>query len=174
MEETKVILVDKNDNETGFAGKTEAHEKALLHRAISVFVVNSSGEWLLQQRALTKYHSAGLWTNTCCSHPLPGETNTIAAYRRLKEEMGMENCTLTRLFDFIYFEKLENGLTEHELDHVFLGFSDQVPQVNTDEVMNFRYITFDELKNDISKNQNSYTIWFRHIFERVQSHIENI
>ena len=125
MEEVKVILVDSNDNKTGLMPKSEAHLKALLHRAVSVFVVNSAGEWLIQQRALQKYHSAGLWTNTCCSHPFPGETNDGAAKRRLMEEMGIENCTLTRLFAFTYFQQLENGITEHEIDHVFLGFSDR-------------------------------------------------
>jgi len=139
-----------------------------------VFVVNSTGEWLLQQRALSKYHSAGLWTNTCCSHPFPGETNAIAATRRIKEEMGIENCTLTRLFDFTYREELENGLTEHELDHVYLGFSDQVPQINVHEVMDFRYIRFEELKTDIDKKPDAYTVWFRRIFERVQQHIETL
>lgn len=173
MDEAKVILVDSNDKETGVIPKTEAHQKALLHRAVSVFVVNSTGEWLLQQRALSKYHSAGLWTNTCCSHPFPGEKTTGAANRRLTEEMGIEGCTLTRIFDFTYFQAFENGITEHELDHVFLGFSDQLPQVNTDEVMDFRYIGFDELKTDVTKNPEYYTIWFRLIFEHVQQHIEN-
>lgn len=172
MEETKVILVDSNDNEIGFMPKTEAHQKAVLHRAISVFVVNSSGEWLIQQRAVGKYHSSGLWTNTCCSHPLPGETNAMAATRRLQEEMGIENCTLTRLFEFTYLEVLENGLTEHELDHVYLGFSDQLPNMNAEEVMDFKYIKFNELKLDVAKNPEAYTVWFRHIFERVQQHIE--
>lgn len=174
MEETKVILVDDNDNEIGFISKTEAHQKAVLHRAISVFVVNSAGEWLIQQRAIEKYHSAGLWTNTCCSHPLPGETNAIAATRRLQEEMGIENCMLTRLFNFTYLEELENGLTEHELDHVYLGFSDQLPNMNAEEVMSFRYITFDELKSDVAKNPDAFTVWFRRIFERVQQHIETL
>jgi len=172
MEEVKVILVNSNDSETGVMPKTEAHQKGILHRAVSVFVVNCAGEWLLQQRALNKYHSAGLWTNTCCSHPFPGETNARAASRRLLEEMGIANCTLTRLFDFTYFQQLENGLTEHELDHVFLGFSDQLPHANTEEVMNFRYIGFDELKKDVGKNPEQYTVWFRLIFERVQQHIE--
>lgn len=174
MEEVRVILVDKNDIEIGFLPKTEAHQKAVLHRAISVFLVNSAGEWLIQQRSLVKYHSAGLWTNTCCSHPLPGEINSMAASRRLHEEMGIENCTLARLFDFIYLEELENGLTEHELDHVYLGFSDQLPSLNAEEVMNFRYVTFNELKTDITKNPQAYTVWFRRIFERVQQHIETL
>ena len=112
-------MVDENDVETGLIGKTEAHEKGLLHRAVSVFIINSEGEWLLQRRASEKYHSAGLWTNTCCSHPLPGESTENAAKRRLSEEMGME-CDLIPLFNFTYREILENGLIEHELDYVFL------------------------------------------------------
>lgn len=171
MEEIKVILVDKNDNEVGFMPKTEAHQKAVLHRAISVFLVNKAGEWLLQQRAPGKYHSAGLWTNTCCSHPFPGESNADAATRRLKEEMGL-TCDLKYLFNFTYREVFNNGLTEHELDHVFWGVTDQVPNINSEEVMDFRNLGFNELKADVLKNPETYTVWFRHIFERVQHHIE--
>lgn len=173
-EEAKVILVDEHDNEIGFMSKTTAHQQAVMHRAISVFIVNNAGEWLLQQRAFEKYHSAGLWTNTCCSHPLPGETHSSAAARRLVEEMGIEKCKLTRLFDFTYREELENGLTEYELDHVYLGFSDQLPVPNPDEVKSFKYISFDELKTDITKSPDNYTVWFRRIFERVQQHIETL
>jgi isopentenyl-diphosphate delta-isomerase len=170
MEEVKVILVDENDNEIGLMHKTEAHEKGILHRAVSVFLINSSGDWLLQRRALHKYHSAGLWTNTCCSHPLPEESNTDAANRRLKEEMGLQ-CALIELFSFTYFENFENGLTEHELDHVFLGVCNQLPEINTDEVIEYKYSDYNSVKNEILQNHENYTIWFRKIHEEVYRHI---
>jgi isopentenyl-diphosphate delta-isomerase len=170
MEEVKVILVDENDVETGLMGKTEAHEKGLLHRAVSVFIINSEGEWLLQRRALNKYHSAGLWTNTCCSHPLPGESTVDAAKRRLFEEMGME-CDLIPLFNFTYREILENGLIEHELDYVFLGVSDVMPVLNISEVSEFKYFNYREMEIDIKTNPENYTIWFRKIFKQVNQHI---
>jgi isopentenyl-diphosphate Delta-isomerase len=166
MDINQVILVDENDNQTGTMEKMEAHRKALLHRAVSVFVMNSKGEWLLQRRALEKYHSAGLWTNTCCTHPYPGETEAQAASRRLMEEMGI-SCTVMKLFSFIYLEPLDNALFEHELDHVFLGFSDQVPEINRDEVMEYRYVGYSNLKEDVSENPEAYTAWFKRIYERV-------
>jgi isopentenyl-diphosphate delta-isomerase len=172
MEEVKVILVDENDKETGLMGKTEAHEKGLLHRAVSVFIINSDGDWLLQRRALDKYHSAGLWTNTCCSHPLPGESAEDAAKRRLFEEMGME-CDLAPLFNFTYREILENGLIEHELDYVFLGNADDIPVINHSEVAEFKYFNYREMDNDIKTNPENYTIWFRKIFKQVNQHIGN-
>lgn len=171
MEEVKVVLVDKNDSETGLMNKTEAHLKGVLHRAVSVFIFDTQGKWLLQQRSLNKYHSAGLWTNTCCSHPFPGESHADAAARRLKEEMGIENCILTKLFDFTYYEKLENGLIEHEFDHVYAGFTSQEPDPNTKEVMEYKYVSFDELKTNVDANPELFTIWFRHIFERVQQYL---
>jgi isopentenyl-diphosphate delta-isomerase len=164
--EENVILVDDNDNQIGLMAKTEAHKKALLHRAISVFIFNSEGEWLLQRRAFSKYHSAGLWTNTCCTHPLPNENNQDAANRRLKEEMGMHSA-LKELFSFTYKETLDNELTEHELDHVFLGTSDLIPNINSDEVAEYKYISYDDLIRDIQKNPNNYTVWFKKIIERV-------
>ena len=170
MEEVKVILVDENDVETGLISKTEAHEKGLLHRAVSVFIINSEGEWLLQRRAPEKYHSAGLWTNTCCSHPLPGESTENAAKRRLWEEMGME-CDLILLFNFSYREILENGLIEHELDYVFLGVSDQMPVLNISEVSEYKYLNYRDLDNDIKTNPENYTIWFRKIVKQVNTHI---
>jgi len=170
MEEVKVILVDENDVETGLMGKTEAHEKGLLHRAVSVFIVNSEGEWLLQRRALNKYHSAGLWTNTCCSHPLPGESSVDAAKRRLFEEMGL-TCDLVPLFNFTYREILENGLIEHELDYVFLGIADDIPVINDLEVAEFKYFNYREMEIDIKTNPENYTIWFRKIFKQVNQHI---
>jgi isopentenyl-diphosphate Delta-isomerase len=172
METTQifVILVDINDQETGTMEKMEAHRKALLHRAISVFITNSKGEWLLQRRALDKYHSKGLWTNTCCSHPFPGETVMEAALRRLQEEMGME-CPLQHLFSFIYKKKLDTELTEHELDHVDHGITDKTPAINDKEVMEWKYISFTDLLTDIKLYPGKYTAWFRKIFERVQQQL---
>lgn len=173
MNEPYVILVDRNDVQTGTATKLEAHEKALLHRAVSVFIVNSRGEWLLQRRAFDKYHSNGLWTNTCCTHPFPGEPARDAATRRLEEEMGM-TCELKYLFSFIYEGKLDNDLTEHELDHVFLGFSDDEPVINRSEVEDWAYVAWHHLENDIRKNSSNYTYWFREIFRDVYDHIQKI
>jgi isopentenyl-diphosphate Delta-isomerase len=168
MKEDLVILVDENDNVTGHAGKTDAHIKGLLHRAVSVFIFNSRGDWLMQKRADGKYHSGGLWSNTCCSHPLPGETVTDAAGRRLMEEMGME-CELNKLFTFIYREEFGNGLTEHELDHVFAGISDSLPAINPDEASEYKYLNFCELKTDVERFPDNYTVWFRKIFRQVNS-----
>jgi isopentenyl-diphosphate delta-isomerase len=162
-----VILVDENDNSIGTMEKHEAHRKALLHRAVSVFIFNTSGEWLLQQRAKEKYHSNSLWTNTCCTHPLPGETNIHAAKRRLNEEMGL-SCDLTEAFRFIYHEPLDNNLTEHELDHVFIGISDDQPVINMDEVMDYKYMSTGDLKADIAANSQNYTVWFRKIFTQYE------
>nr|WP_321486765.1 isopentenyl-diphosphate Delta-isomerase [uncultured Draconibacterium sp.] len=166
----KVILVDKNDKVLGEMEKMEAHVKGLLHRAISVFIVNSKGEWLIHQRAFNKYHSNGLWTNTCCSHPYPEETSVDAANRRLMEEMGMK-APLQEIFAFTYKEELDNQLTEHELDRVFIGFSDEKPQPNADEVSNWKYIDFGELKKDIKNNPQNYTVWFKKIYKRVEEHL---
>jgi isopentenyl-diphosphate Delta-isomerase len=173
MKEPFVILVDENDMQTGISGKMEAHKKALLHRAVSVFVVNNEGKWILQRRALDKYHSNGLWTNTCCTHPHPGETNIGAAMRRLKEEMGIE-CSLVELFSFTYIEKLDNGLTEHEFDHVFCGISDKDPVINTTEVEEWKTVSFEDLHADILENHADYTYWFKKIYEKVEMHITEI
>ena len=166
MIENEVILVDVNDNPIGTMEKMEAHEKAVLHRAISVFIVNSQGEWLLQQRTLDKYHSKGLWTNTSCSHPYPGESSLDAANRRLTEEMGLK-AELTELFSFTYKQELENNLTEHEYDHVFYGISDELPQPNPNEVMDYEYISFTEMKKNVEQHPENYTAWFKLIYERV-------
>lgn len=173
MQEPLVILVDKNDVQTGLALKLDAHKRTLLHRAVSVFVVNSEGKWLIQRRAFDKYHSNGLWTNTCCTHPVPGETSVEAAVRRLGEEMGMR-CDLHFLFSFIYKGKLDNELSEHELDHVFLGFSDEEPVINPSEVEDWEYIDFEDLKKDVSLNPSNYTYWFRKIYFTVNDHIRKI
>jgi isopentenyl-diphosphate Delta-isomerase len=172
MKETYVILVDENDNQIGLMEKMEAHRNAMLHRAISVFILNSKGEWILQKRALDKYHSKGLWTNTCCTHPLPDESEIETANRRLVEEMGLK-CELKKLFSFIYKEKLDDELTEYELDHVFLGISDSDPVINTDEVVDWKKMSFDELHSDIIANPGNYTYWFKEIYQNVNSHILN-
>lgn len=167
-----VILVDKLDNETGLMEKMEAHKNAVLHRAISVFIVNSRGEWLLQRRALNKYHSNGLWTNTCCSHPFPGESNIEAAHRRLMEEMGL-NADLKEIFQFIYLEELDNELTEHELDHVFVGITDKKPEINTSEVIDWKYMDYFKLTADLEQSPENYTVWFKKIVARVNQHLNN-
>ena len=161
-----VILVDENDAIIGEEEKMTAHRKALLHRAISVFLVNSKGDWLLQQRALEKYHSNGLWTNTCCSHPFPGEKSIDAANRRLYEEMGLR-ADLHEIFQFTYKEQLDNQLTEYEIDHVFVGISDEIPKINNQEVLNWKYIDYNSLANDIQQNPEKYTVWFIKIYKRV-------
>lgn len=173
MKEPSVILVDKDDRQMGVTGKMEAHHKGLLHRAVSVFITNSRGEWILQRRALDKYHSNGLWTNTCCTHPYPGETTIDAAKRRLREEMGIE-CNLFDLFTFIYREKLDNELTEHELDHVFFGVTDDVPEINTIEVEEWEAVSFRDLQEDIIKNPSGYTFWFKEIYEKVNDSIHQL
>jgi isopentenyl-diphosphate delta-isomerase len=166
MPEEKVILVDKNDNQIGLIEKMEAHEKGLLHRAFSVFVFNSNNELMLQQRADSKYHSGGLWTNTCCSHPREGELLKAAAHRRIIEEMGF-NCELNYKFSFIYKAHLDNNLIEHEYDHVFFGFYDGIPLINENEVKSWKYASIDFIKNDLSENPNQYTEWFKIIFNKV-------
>lgn len=161
-----VILVDVNDNELGVMEKMKAHEEGLLHRAFSVFVFNSNGEVLLQQRNKNKYHSGGLWSNTCCSHPKPGESIKDAAHRRLKEEMGME-ADLSHAFSFVYKSNLDNDLTEHELDHVFLGETNSIPKMNEEEVEDYRYVSVEYLKDDIKKNPNHYTEWLKICFDNL-------
>ncbi|MFN8255982.1 MAG: isopentenyl-diphosphate Delta-isomerase [Bacteroidales bacterium] len=166
MDFSKVILVNESDQEIGIMDKLEVHKKGILHRAISVFVFNSKGEWLLQQRASDKYHSGGLWTNTCCSHPAPGESTAVAAERRLIQEMGM-HCSLKPVFNFIYRDELDNNLTEHELDHVFVGYSDDIPKINTAEVKDYAYIDFGEIENKVRQRPDLYTAWFKRIFRKV-------
>jgi len=162
----QVILVDEYDQPIGQMEKMEAHEKGLLHRAFSIFIFNTRGELLLQQRAESKYHSGGLWTNTCCSHPRCGESNKVAAIRRLKEEMGME-CELNYGFNFIYKAAFADGLIEHELDHVFFGVSDELPEINKTEVESYRYVNLKFLTADINMNPELYTPWLKICLERV-------
>jgi len=163
MAEEQVILVDKNDNQIGLMPKMEAHEKALLHRAFSVFTFNDKGELLLQQRAADKYHSPLLWTNTCCSHQRNGETSLEAGKRRLQEEMGF-TCELEEVFSFIYKAPFDNGLTEHELDHVMIGSYNENPIINPEEVESFKWMTLEEVKVDMELQPEIYTVWFTIIF----------
>lgn len=161
-----VILVNSNDEEIGTMEKMEAHLSGILHRAFSVFIFNSKGELLMQQRASGKYHSAGKWTNTCCSHPRLNEKTTDAATRRLKEEMGMV-CDLKYGFHFIYQAALEEGLSENEYDHVYFGISDAFPVPDPEEVSAFGYTSMPELKKAIESSPDDYTEWLKICFDRV-------
>ena len=171
MSEEKVILVDKNDNQVGLMPKLEAHEKGVLHRAFSIFIFNSKYELLLQKRASSKYHSGGLWTNTCCSHPREGEDILDAANRRLDEEMGIKT-SLRKVYDFIYKAELDNQLTEHEFDHVFYGVFDNDPILNEDEAEDFKWVDMETLNNDIIKNEENYTVWFKIAFEYFYNYLK--
>ena len=168
--EEQVILVNERDEPIGLRGKMEAHEKGLLHRAFSVFVFNSKQEVLLQQRAACKYHSPNLWTNTCCSHPRAGETNQQAGERRLQEEMGLQ-VPLQEVFSFIYKAPFDNGLTEHEYDHVLIGYSDAQPQINPEEVASWKWLSLEAIKEDILQAPERYTAWFKIIFEEFYHHL---
>jgi len=160
MDEEQVILVDADDHEIGVMGKMQTHVEGLLHRAFSVIIFNSKGEMLLQKRSLLKYHSAGLWTNACCSHPRKGEETLAAANRRLMEEMGIA-CALKPLFSFTYKAHFNNGLIEHEYDHVFVGITDDKPILNALEVASYEYVTKEQLLLGIQDNPNAYTPWFK-------------
>jgi isopentenyl-diphosphate delta-isomerase len=162
-----VILVDEQDNAIGSMEKQQAHVEGLLHRAFSIFIFNSEKKILLQKRAATKYHCGGLWTNACCSHPRENENTHDAANRRLQEEMGMQ-CELKPIFSFVYKAEFENGLIEHEFDHVFLGESDQTPSINNQEVDEFRYIGIPELQIEIQSSPQKFTPWFIIALERVK------
>tara|TARA_B110000238_G_scaffold192291_1_gene227474 strand:- start:1356 stop:1871 length:516 start_codon:yes stop_codon:yes gene_type:complete len=168
----EVILVDTSDNPIGTMPKMEAHEKAALHRAFSVFIINNEGQLMLQQRALHKYHSPGLWTNTCCSHQRLGETNLEAGARRLQEEMGFET-PLEELFSFIYKAPFDNGLTEHELDHILLGYYDAVPEINEEEVASWKWMDLEQVAEEKKTKPENYTVWFKIIFDRFYKHIKS-
>lgn len=170
MEEEKVILVDENDQKIGLMPKMEAHEKGLLHRAFSVFVFNSKNELMLQQRALHKYHTPGLWANTCCSHQRDGESSIDAGKRRLSEEMGF-TTDLKETTTFIYKAPFDNGLTEHELDHILIGKYEGEPSINPDEVADWKWMSLEEVKNDIQANPDIYTAWFKIIFDKFYQHL---
>lgn len=165
----QVILVDEQDQPIGLMEKQAAHIEPHLHRAFSIFLFNSKGELLMQQRALSKYHSPGLWTNTCCSHPRAGETLEEATSRRLMEEMGM-TCPVHEVYTFIYKAPVGQGLTEHEFDHVFIGQSDDIPNINTDEVASWKYMSLDDLKKDLELYPELYTEWFKITFEEMTRH----
>ena len=165
MKKEYVILVDTADSELGTMEKIEAHEKAVLHRAFSVFIFNDRGELMLQQRAAHKYHSPLLWTNTCCSHQRQGESNIQAGKRRLQEEMGFE-VDLEEKFHFVYKAEFDNGLTEHELDHVMVGYYNEEPIINLEEVASWRWIDMEVLQKDMKDNPQDYTVWFKIIFDR--------
>lgn len=157
----KVILVDKNDKQIGIGEKLKVHREGTLHRCFSILIFNSKGELLIQQRAKSKYHSPGLWSNTCCSHPRPNEYLKIAAKRRLREEMGIK-CNLKEIFNFIYKAKI-GDLIEHEFDHVFMGKFDDSPILNRKEVQDFKWISLKRLKKDVKKHPQKYTFWFKRI-----------
>lgn len=161
-----VVLVDDKDKELGACEKLETHQKALLHRAFSIFVFNSKGEMMLQQRAKSKYHCGGLWSNACCGHPRPGESLADATKRRLMEEMGFE-CPLSEVKTLIYRVKFDNGLTEHEFLHVFRGLFDGVPKINPEEADDWKWIGLEELKEDIKVNPEKYTYWFKLVLEKI-------
>lgn len=171
MEEL-VVLVNEQDQQMGLMPKMEAHEKAVLHRAFSVFVFNDKGELMLQQRAANKYHSPLLWTNTCCSHQRDGETSLEAGKRRLQEEMGFV-CDLKEIFWFIYKAPFDNGLTEHELDHVMIGTYNGEPNINREEVESYKWMTLEAVKQDIEERPEEYTAWFKIIFKESYSKLQD-
>lgn len=169
--EDLLILVDENDREIGAMEKTPVHERGLLHRAFSIFIFNAAQELLLQQRADGKYHSPGLWTNTCCSHPRQGENVEDAGHRRLQEEMNMR-CELEFQFSFIYKHEFANGLTEHELDHVYFGYSDQQPSPDPREVKAWKYISLNGLKRELEIHPERYSPWLNICFPKVLSRFQ--
>ena len=170
MKEEQVILVNEKNEKIGLMPKMEAHEKALLHRAFSVFIFNDNNDLMLQQRALDKYHSPGLWTNTCCSHQRDGETNIEAGKRRLQEEMGFV-VDLEESISFIYKAPFDNGLTEHEYDHVLIGKYNMAPTINLEEAANWKWMPLEDVKAVIEINPHHYTEWFKIIFDKFYTHI---
>lgn len=171
MIEERVILVNEKDEQIGLMPKMEAHEKAVLHRAFSVFILNADNEIMLQQRAQHKYHSPLLWTNTCCSHQREGETNIQAGVRRLREEMGF-TAELKELFSFIYKAPFDNGLTEHELDHVMIGYYNEAPEINPEEVESWKWMSIEAVKEDMEVHPDIYTVWFKIIFDKFYHYLE--
>jgi isopentenyl-diphosphate Delta-isomerase len=168
MKETEVILVNEEDQPVGTMEKMEVHQQGLLHRAFSVFIFDRQGNMLLQKRAAGKYHGAGLWTNACCSHPYPGESTESAAERRLFEELGF-NTPLKKAFEFVYKAKVENDLTEHEYDHVFIGTYEGEINPDEEEVSDFRYVSISQIKKELEEQPGNFTSWFKIAFPRVLS-----
>jgi isopentenyl-diphosphate Delta-isomerase len=168
MKETEVILVNEEDQPVGTMEKMEVHQQGLLHRAFSVFIFDRQGNMLLQKRAAGKYHGAGLWTNACCSHPYPGESTESAAERRLFEELGF-NTPLKKAFEFVYKAKVENDLTEHEYDHVFIGTYEGEINPDEEEVSDFRYVSISQIKKELEEQPGTFTSWFKIAFPRVLS-----
>jgi isopentenyl-diphosphate Delta-isomerase len=164
--ENKIILVDKKDKEIGIEFKIKAHKEGKLHRAFSIFIFNSKGDLLLQKRLPEKYHSGGLWTNTCCSHPNSGETIISSAHRRLKEEMGFD-CDLKEIFSFIYKVKLDQDIIEYEFDHVLVGKFNGNPKINKNEVEDFKWVSLKFLTRDIKQHPDNYTYWFKKCYSKV-------
>lgn len=163
-----VILVNEQDEPIGISEKMEAHQNGLLHRAFSVLVFNDKKEILLQRRALHKYHSPGLWTNTCCSHPNPNEETASAAHRRLIEEMNID-CSINKLFDFVYTATFDNGLTEYEFDHVYIGKYNDNPVINPLEVAEYKWVPWSKLLLDIEENKDCYTVWFQILCNEIRN-----
>ena len=172
MSYRNVVLVDELDNEVGVMEKLLAHQKGLLHRAFSIFVFNDKNEMLLQKRAKGKYHSGGLWTNTCCSHPGENESILAAGKRRLLEEMNYV-CDLTPSFSFIYKVELDNELVEHELDHVLVGRSNENPILNPEEASDYKWISIEDLMLDLNKNEKDYTYWYQLILNNHKDKLVN-
>ena len=168
MELQQVILVDSRDQPVGAMGKLEVHQKGLLHRAFSIFIFNAKGEMLLQRRALGKYHSGGLWTNACCSHPTPGEETKRAAHRRLVEELGFDT-PLEKIFDFVYKYEFENGLTEHEFDHVFAGYYNEEVRPDPAEVMETSFRSVADIHHSLQTNPEQFTAWFKLALPKMQA-----
>jgi isopentenyl-diphosphate delta-isomerase len=168
----EVVLVDQQDKEIGWMEKMEAHQKALLHRALSIFIFNSNGDMLLQQRAFSKYHSGGLWTNACCSHPQPNEKVATAALRRLEEELGF-TTELQKAFEFTYKAVLDNGLTEYEYDHVFVGQYEKEVKMNPEEVHNYCFKSVTEIKNDLLQFPDKFTVWFHIAFPKMEEWLQH-
>jgi isopentenyl-diphosphate delta-isomerase len=161
----QLILVNEKNEEIGYGEKLPVHQNAQLHRAFSIFVMNSQNQLLLQKRAYHKYHSGGLWANTCCSHPIRGEEQENTIHRRLVEEMGFD-CELKQMFHFIYRAELDNGLTEDEYDHVYLGNYEGIPDPNPDEVCEWKWMDLDKVNDDIKKNPDTYTYWIKQAFNQ--------
>lgn len=167
--QNEVILVNEKDEWLGLEEKMEAHKRGLLHRAFSVFVLNSNNEVLMQQRAAEKYHSGGLWSNTCCSHPRAGESTLQAAHRRLQEEMGFD-CELEKIFTFRYKAEVDNMLIENEYDHIYIGYFDGMPALNEEEVAQYKFVALDELAEWVAREPEAFTVWFRMVLPKFVEH----